>query len=431
MNRIVEAGQILSGRYQLTHPFSDQVDQPGAEFWAAEDTLLGKPVRILALNPQAPTTQPVLDAARRSALVDDRHLVRVLSVGDSTEVSFVTLENPKGMRLSEYSKQQLSGEETWNILGTLAQTLTAAQARGLRHYHVTPDDVWVTPEGGITLDGVGISAALAGRSVSEVPDPDADREEAHRLLGFGAGLLSGHFPGADDEVDSAITEALATPDLPEPLRGVFSREIEGDGTPNPRSIVRGLGAWPSVSFTAPPVEEPAAPEVEIPKPKGPKRKSAFGSDRFFSASRVREDDEPSVDKFPKITAPLGGDAAGIEDSETVGSPAPVSRWGGPRPQTPESPTESSPIVASADASSPDVPSPDQASLDQASLEGPVQPESTGATAVFKKIVDPEDGDGQEDEYYRKAASAGFAAGLASERESLQQEAEAEPPAEEP
>ena len=407
MNRIVEAGQILSGRYQLTEPRPDQLDHEGAEFWSAEDTLLGKPVRILVLDPRSPVKQSTLDAARRSALVDDTHLVRVLSVSDSPEVAFVTLEVPRGHQLSEFLKKPLSGEQAWSILGTLSQTLDTAKMRGLRHDQITPQSIWVSSNGSILLDGVGISAALAGNSASESPNPEADRIEARKLLGFGAGLVTGTFPIGIDGIDLSIEDALKTPDLPEPLRAAFSREFEGEGLPNPHAIARTLGTWPALDLSVPQTSNsapavPAPPAVSSPEPAQPampRRKSAFGADRFFSSNREKA--EPPVEKFPKITAPLGGDAAGIV---TERAPEP--------PATPNQTVQTDHVDEPMDDNWGPGPAP------VAQWGGP-KPESTGATAVFAKIVDPDDSDGPHDDHYAKAASVGFAAGLASEREAGQ------------
>ncbi|MGO1944284.1 MAG: hypothetical protein ACTH1Z_07760 [Ancrocorticia sp.] len=448
MNHIVEPGQFLSGRYQLTELCPEQPSQDSVELWSATDTLLGKPVRILALDPRSPLKQSTLDAARRSALVDNANLVRVLSVGDSPESAFVTLELPAGKQLSSYLETPLNGEQAWSILGTLSQVLAAAQERGLRHYQITPDRIWVSPTGSIALDGVGISAALAGTPASEVPSARADRLESRQLLGFTAGLLTGEFPTTSDGVDPAIDKALSTADLPEPLRTTLNRERDGQGATSPSAIVRELGTWPPVKLSLPTPEPPTSPS---PAPAAsPRRKSAFGGERFFSPRR--EDQAPSVEKFPKITAPLGGDgmsaspAESLSDQPDSASPAPISRWGGPKPTPASTPSAESPSagVTSADTTASDEPAsgPDElpaeavssraessssAEASSATAEPPAHDvPSTGATAVFKKIVDPEESDGPADDHFVKAASVGFAAGMASEREAVHVGTEQEP-----
>lgn len=394
MNHIVKPGQLLSGRYQLTELSPDQPVQDQAELWLAQDKLLSKPVRILVLDPHSPVKQATLDAARRSALVDDDNLVRVLSVGDTAEAAFITVEVPDGQLLSEYFDQDLSGEQVWCVLGTVAKTLESAHSQGLRHFQISSDYIWISPTGKIAVDGIGIAAALGGASASELPDPKADRLEAHRLLGFTAGLLTGQMPEDPDDTQDTLDEALERKDLPEPLRVVLTQERDGKGASAPSGILRGLGTWPAFQ-----VPTPLSPAGES---NWPHRKSAFGMERY-SRSQYNEgaDDVPSVTKFPKITAPLGGDAASSQsdplddgrgaDAPSTASPAPVGQWGAPQNATPDEP------------------------------EDDAQPPATGATAVFAKIVDPSDSDDEGDQHYARAASAGFAADIASEREATEQE----------
>ena len=81
MNSFVEAGQLLSERYRLTSLFPEQLPYSGISVWSAIDTLLGTSLRLIILDPGAPNTTEALDSARRSSLIDDPHVVRILSVG--------------------------------------------------------------------------------------------------------------------------------------------------------------------------------------------------------------------------------------------------------------------------------------------------------------------------------------------------------------
>ena len=92
MDPIVHSGQLLADRYQLTEPYKEQPSQPGTQLWAATDRLLGREVRVLVLHPELPATRAVLNAARRTSLIDDPRIVRILSADDSQGTSFIASE---------------------------------------------------------------------------------------------------------------------------------------------------------------------------------------------------------------------------------------------------------------------------------------------------------------------------------------------------
>ena len=106
----------------------------------------------------------VLDAASRSADVDNPRLVRVLDVGREYDYGYFTEESLDGA----VSLTQLAGgigmaaEEVRRITGEVALALDAAQRRGLHHLGLTPDNVLLMPDGSVKLAGLATQAALAG-----------------------------------------------------------------------------------------------------------------------------------------------------------------------------------------------------------------------------------------------------------------------------
>ena len=96
MNSFVEAGQLLSERYRLTSLFPEQLPYSGISVWSAIDTLLGTSLRLIILDPGAPNTTEALDSARRSSLIDDPHVVRILSVGQDASACYIATEVPLG-----------------------------------------------------------------------------------------------------------------------------------------------------------------------------------------------------------------------------------------------------------------------------------------------------------------------------------------------
>lgn len=425
MDQFVQSGQYLSGRYQLIKPFDEQPPFTGTTLWVAADKLLGTEVRVLILDPRVPMKQEILDTARRSALVDGARVVRVLSVSDSADSVYVATEVPVGRTLGSLLEgAPLQPDQVHAIIGSVAQTLGAARRRGLRHLHISPERLWITPSNEVYVDGVGIAAALSGVQSPDMTPAEADRLEVRRLLGFAASLLIGRPLSNPDDVDSAIAGALARPDLSPQLRRALSDEAEGLGAPLASTLAKELSPVPPLdvmNFSDPhaarffPTEQlrPAgasqtddaaaqpndAPtesldsrdsEAEILSAKDSGAEDAIVQSPDVNVTRESaalelgshrsEQIDPNADpsktaRFPKITAPLGGGAVPVSAAANA--------------------TEVLGVTSAADA-----PFSDPRTSDE-------QPE----TRSFDEVISPDSADGPT-LAHNPAIKAGFAAGLA-------------------
>ena len=242
------SGQRFDNRYQLTTPFVPASEYEEVDVWNAVDTYLGTAVRVIALLPDSPATVEALDAARRSALVGNANIVRILSVGDS----YIVTEIPLGTMLSRY----LTGEsfppaQAHALVGEVASSLNAARSRGVRHLQLSPSHVRVGGMGEIYVDGLGVDAALSGIHTDSLLGVDADRLEARGLSVLLARLLTGN---AEANAADVLDEAGSNDAIPEQLRSLCIRESEGDGPLSPSDVVRELAPWGQVSpetFPAP------------------------------------------------------------------------------------------------------------------------------------------------------------------------------------
>lgn len=148
-------------RYVVIRALSEYGD---AEVWTAQDHGTDQLVTLVVLPMSSPTALAVLDAASRSADVDNPRLVRVLDVGREYDYGYFTEESLDGA----VSLTQLAGgigmaaEEVRRITGEVALALDAAQRRGLHHLGLTPDNVLLMPDGSVKLAGLATQAALAG-----------------------------------------------------------------------------------------------------------------------------------------------------------------------------------------------------------------------------------------------------------------------------
>ncbi|MDK7197159.1 hypothetical protein QP431_02950 [Actinotignum sanguinis] len=251
MSAIGTRGMTLAGRYRLENLYEEQLDIAGTEQWYAVDDALGTAVRVLLIG-DIPTRADALDAARRTGLLDDAHIVRTLSVGEN----FVVSEIPLGTSLTGYVHGEgFAPEQAKAVVCELAAILTQVSGRGMRHLRITPSRVRVGDAGDVYLDGIGIDAALAGARTDEYDPASLNNAEAADLVLFLATLLEGA------QADETTLEALARDDsLPDDIREVFRRTLSPERLLSPGEVLRSL-----VPFNRPDLREFPAPVLVAPQ----------------------------------------------------------------------------------------------------------------------------------------------------------------------
>ncbi len=251
MSAIGTRGMTLAGRYRLENLYEEQLDIAGTEQWYAVDDALGTAVRVLLIG-DIPTRADALDAARRTGLLDDAHIVRTLSVGEN----FVVSEIPLGTSLTGYVHGEgFAPEQAKAVVCELAAILTQVSGRGMRHLRITPSRVRVGDAGDVYLDGIGIDAALAGARTDEYDPASLNNAEAADLVLFLATLLEG------TQADETTLEALARDNsLPEDIREVFRRTLSPERLLSPGEVLRSL-----VPFNRPDLREFPTPVLVAPQ----------------------------------------------------------------------------------------------------------------------------------------------------------------------
>ena len=302
MNSFAQAGQVIAGRYRLTEPFPEQPPYPGVRAWNAVDTLLGTSLRILALDPSNPNASEVLDAARRSSLIDDPHVVRIISVGEDPAAHYVATEIPLGTPLSAYLHGvPFSPDQAQALTGEVASALNSARARGVRHLQLTPQHIRVGVLGEVFIDGLGVEAALANLRADSMSSSQADRMESRGITVLLARLLTGD---GKSKADAVLRSAAENGSLPGALRSTCTRELRGLGALSPADLVRELAPWGAVepsefpsasasSKTASPAAEPVAAEGS--------------SDRAPAEADADRDDREGE---PSVAGPAASDETG-------------------------------------------------------------------------------------------------------------------------
>ena len=190
---VLQAGDLLAGRYRLERdvPCGLQVVSP-ASLWLASDEVLGRPVaaKVLAAGGQdgATAARPFLEAAAHAGALAHPVLARVYDAAIEArpaahsgrpavevDVAYVISEWVDGPNLA----QALDEDGPWEfppavvLTERLADALHLAHGQGLLHGRLHPGNVLLTPDGGVKLTDLSVSAALPGRRPPSVASEDA------------------------------------------------------------------------------------------------------------------------------------------------------------------------------------------------------------------------------------------------------------------
>ena len=189
------AGYRIAGRFDLAHPYAYQPDFDNATAWIARDVALSRQVRAVVINPDDGQGGIVADAARRAALVSDPHLVAIVQVVVADDDHAYITEIPPGRPLADYlTGEPLPADQVHAIVGGATSAIATGARHGVRHLHTKAETIFLTPEGDVVVDGLGVYAALGGADTSKEVF-HLDRDEARGLTVLLASLLLGrNFP---------------------------------------------------------------------------------------------------------------------------------------------------------------------------------------------------------------------------------------------
>ncbi|MCI7305125.1 MAG: hypothetical protein MR522_02485 [Trueperella sp.] len=316
MNTYAQAGQRIVDRFDLLYPYEYQPSDH-ASVWVARDVVLSRHVRAIVVDPDSARAQATIDAAHRASLVADPHLVSIVQV-DSEDLAIIT-EIPPGKPLAQHLiGTPLPPEQVAAIMGETSSAIAAAARRGVRHLHCTADTIFLTQEGDVIVDGLGVYGALAGADTSK-DRADLDRDEARGLTVLCASLLLGRGFPEPAKHDAVIAEALLL-DLPPVLDSLLSRESQGQGAASPADLTRALVPWKEIDVATLPAPA-AAPEAEAvpsvpdiplipvvaPKPAHPKWPALRPDDAADPAAGEPAHGDPATEESAEAAAPEAGE----------------------------------------------------------------------------------------------------------------------------
>jgi hypothetical protein len=193
-------GEVLADRYRLTDLLTES---KGGRFWRAFDSVLQRDVAVHIIMCDDERAPLLRAAARRSATVLDRRMLRVLDIDEADERCFVVNEWGSGTSLDLMLADggPLSPTVSAWIVAEVADTLALAHEARVAHGRLVPENVLIDTDGQVRLIGFAVDAALHGLPAGRVSTDIAD------LVGLLYAAMTGKWAGVSR---SAVPSAPST-----------------------------------------------------------------------------------------------------------------------------------------------------------------------------------------------------------------------------
>lgn len=264
MPHSIRPGEVLAGRYRLIDLLTES---EGGRFWRARDKVLERPVALHVIDEEDPRAPGLLEAARRSATVLDRRILRVLDAETRDGLCYVVNEWGSGISLDILvnGTGPLGPRRSAWLVAEVADSISRAHEAGVAHGRLTPENVLIDKAGEVKIIGFCVEAALhglppgrqqidvvdlagllycalttkwAGASGSLVPAAPTHHGRVLRPRRVRAGV-----PRSLDELcDQVLHDDVAAPDSHHTARGIaaYLTEVVGDPTGLQQALVASL-----------------------------------------------------------------------------------------------------------------------------------------------------------------------------------------------
>jgi len=184
----IRPGDLLGGRYLLVDLLSESGD---GRFWRAHDRILDRHVSVHVIGAADDRAEGMMAAARRSAAVLDRRILRVLDVDQRDDVCYVVNEWGSGTSLDILIANEgpLGSRRAAWIVSEVAASIATAHEGGVAHGRLVPENVLIDESGSVRVIGFSVDAALLGLPPGRM---STDVSDLAGLLYF---LLTARWPG--------------------------------------------------------------------------------------------------------------------------------------------------------------------------------------------------------------------------------------------
>lgn len=170
----MQARDRIGDRYELTH----LIGRGGmGQVWAGFDERLDRPVAIKFLRPtEVPDGERDVAVkrfrreARATARIEHPGVPAVHDLGEHGEDLYLVMQLVRGTALSDHiaEQEQLPVGETASIAVQICSVLAAAHTASLVHRDLKPQNIMITPSGGLKVLDFGIAALLGPTEASRI-----------------------------------------------------------------------------------------------------------------------------------------------------------------------------------------------------------------------------------------------------------------------
>ncbi|GEP39931.1 hypothetical protein NPS01_35940 [Nocardioides psychrotolerans] len=217
MPHSIRPGDVLAGRYRLVDLLTES---GGGRFWRAHDRVLQRHVALHVIAADDPRAPGLLEAARNSAMILDRRILRVLDADTDDGLVFVVNEWGSGTSLDILvaGGPLLPRRAAW-LAGEVADSVARAHEAGVTHGRLIPENVMVDRNGEIRVIGFSVDAAMHGLTGSRVESDIADLAGLLYcgLTGKWAGVSSSAVPRAPAEHGAVLRPRQVRAGVPRSL----------------------------------------------------------------------------------------------------------------------------------------------------------------------------------------------------------------------
>ena len=227
MPHAIRPGDVLAGRYQLVDLLDERT---GGLFWRAYDSSLDRSVAMHIIRADDERAILLRDAARTSARVVDRRLLRVLDVDETTDrtardgtaLCYVVNEWATGVSLDILLADEgpLAPRRAAWMVSEVAGALEVAHAAGVAHGRLVPENVLIDRTGSVRVIGFAVDAALHGLPVGRVAADVTD------LAGNLYAALTARWPGVSSSLVKPAPHAHGRVLRPRQVRAGVPRVLD-------------------------------------------------------------------------------------------------------------------------------------------------------------------------------------------------------------
>ncbi len=212
-------GDVLADRYRLTDLLTES---RGGRFWRAFDSVLQRDVAVHIIASEDDRAPLLRAAARTSATVLDRRMLRVLDIDETPDRCFVVNEWGSGTSLDLMLADAgaLSPTVAAWIVAEVADTLALAHDAHVAHGRLVPENVLIDTDGSVRLIGFAVDAALHGLPAGRISTDIAD------LVGLLYAAMTGKWAGVSTSTVPAAPSSHGHVLRPRQVRAGIPRTLD-------------------------------------------------------------------------------------------------------------------------------------------------------------------------------------------------------------